>query len=77
LEALVTQHDKTPTRAKVTKMTQPVTMSVVLKHVKETKGTHVYGTDDDGAFVSQVYVRKDALAGAAPDAVTLSISYGA
>ena len=49
--------------------------AVTLKHVKETKGTHVYGTDAEDAFCNQVYIRKSAFAGAAPESVTLSIAY--
>ena len=34
---------------------------VVLDWEKETKGTHVYGSDNDGDAINKLYVKKDGM----------------
>lgn len=46
---------------------------VNLTYTKSTKGTHVYGTQEDGAAVSSVYIKRDALPKDAPKVIKLTI----
>lgn len=45
-----------------------------LKATKETKGTYVYGTDDDTAAVSSLYIKKAAFKDGAPKAISVTIT---
>ena len=47
--------------------------TVVLSLRKETKHTFVYGTDEDDAFASSVYIAKSALPKPAPRQVRLTM----
>jgi hypothetical protein len=50
---------------------------VVMKHVKSTKGTHVYAADEDTADVvcTTVYLKKDALPEDPPRVIQLTVSF--
>lgn len=65
---------KTAAAKPAAKASQPAPQTIELSHVKETKGTHVYGTEDDGAFCTQVYIRKDKLPATAPAKITLTLA---
>ena len=47
--------------------------SINLNHVKSTKNTEVFGTQDDNAVVSQLYIKKSAFVGETPKAITVHI----
>ncbi len=54
---------------------QPI--EVQLKLGKETKGTYRYETDDDGAVITTLYVRKSAFEGdKAPKSIRLIVETG-
>lgn len=46
---------------------------VVLDWIKSTKNTEVYGTDKHSAVVNQLYIRKSAFSGEAPEQIIIKI----
>ena len=54
--------------------TKPTIATVVLNHVKDTKGTYVFAAADPEAAVTQLYVRKNGMPNGAPSSITLTIS---
>ncbi len=54
---------------------EPTEESVEMKHIKTTKNTEVYGTDDEDAICKQVYLNKSELPDTAPKKITLTVAY--
>lgn len=50
-------------------------MKTIMKLVKSTKGTHVYGTDDTEAVIPSLYVKKHGLPSVPPQKITVEITY--
>lgn len=51
----------------------PKTQSVQLDWIRSTKNTEVYGTDVHSAVVNQLYIRKSAFSGDAPNIIKITI----
>ena len=51
-----------------------VTIDVPMTLTKETKGTYVFGADEDDAAVTTVYVRKSGFPDGPPTNITLVIA---
>ncbi len=49
-------------------------VQLILKLIKSTKGTHVYGDDREGAAIPSVYIKKAALPDPPPQ--TLPVTLG-
>jgi len=47
----------------------------IMKFVKSTKGTHVYGDSNDDAPISSVYVKRSSLPKSPPDEIEITINY--
>lgn len=50
------------------------TITIKLTYVKETKGTHVYGTDEEGAAITTLYIRKSSLPKDAPQEISVTVA---
>jgi hypothetical protein len=51
-------------------------MGMKMKHVKSTKGTHVYANDNDNAALSTVYIKRQALPNPPPKEIDVNIVAG-
>lgn len=47
---------------------------IELDWIRSTKNTEVYGTDSQAAVVNQLYIKKSAFSGEAPDSISITIS---
>jgi hypothetical protein len=59
-------------------MSDPVTKLVQMRHVKTTKGTHVYEASDDEhgqAVCASVYLRRSELPEPPPQKIELRVTY--
>lgn len=48
---------------------------IKLRIVKSTKGTHVYGNDNDGSPVNTLYIKRSALPKDPPPHITVTIEH--
>ena len=48
-------------------------MKTTMKLDRETKGTHVYKNEDEGAPIPSVYIKKSAFKGDPPATITIDI----
>lgn len=48
-------------------------MKIKMNKKRDTKGTFVYGNDEDGAAIRSLYITKSAVKGDAPDEITVEI----
>jgi hypothetical protein len=62
-----------PGSDKEARMASKALLEITLKHVKDTKGTRVFGNSDEGAAISSVYIAKEA-AKDLPNEITITIS---
>ena len=50
-------------------------LQLTLKHVKSTKGTHVYGDDAENAVIPSVYIKRHALPNDPPKELKVTITH--
>lgn len=51
-------------------------IKTTLKFVRSTKGTHVYGNEEDGAPIKSQYIQRSAIEGEPPQSIVLTIEPG-
>lgn len=47
-----------------------------MKHVKSTKGTHVYADDREGAAIPTLYIKRESLPNPPPKEIEVSVVAG-
>ena len=50
-------------------------MNVSMQHSKSTKGTHVYTNADEKAFISSLYIKRDALPTEPPKEIKIEVTF--
>jgi hypothetical protein len=50
-----------------------VGISVVMKFAKSTEGTHVFKSEEDGAPIPTLYVKKAGFPDGPPDSITVTV----
>jgi len=50
-------------------------MEVTMKLTKETKGTFVYGSDDENPLITTVYLQKSGMPEKAPKSIKVTVEF--